>query len=253
MNEKFKKLEREFKRIREKGYIKGIYNSYSAIGRTFENELGLEMNKECVPDYDCIEIKTRRTYSKSLISLFTAVPDGEKPLELTRIKDRYGYPCKKDRNYKVLYVEAFANKHNFGGIKYQYKLDVDEISRKVYLCIYNKYGNLLEKEVYWSFNYLKERLISKLKLLAIIDAWTTQVDGWNYFKYYKIRFYKLKSFNNFIKLLKEGKIVLRIKIDIYFDKDNYGKMYDHGCSFSIAENEINSLFNRYCIGFDKHI
>ena len=119
MKEKFEKLYKEFEKISEKGYIKGIYNSSSSIGRAFENELGLEMNKECVPDYNGIEIKTRRTYSKSLISLFTAVPDGAKPLELTRIKDTYGFPYRRDRRYKALYVEVYANKYNYGGIKYQ--------------------------------------------------------------------------------------------------------------------------------------
>ncbi len=38
----------------------------------------------------------------------------------------------------------------------------------------------------------------------------------------------------------------------YNDKANYGNMYEHGCSFSIDECEINSLFNRYCIDVDKH-
>lgn len=57
MDKEFIKLNKEFIKIRDKGYIKGIYNSTSAIGRTFENELGLEMNKECVPDHNGIEIK----------------------------------------------------------------------------------------------------------------------------------------------------------------------------------------------------
>lgn len=35
--EKFIELKREFLRISKKGYIKGITNNYSSIGRTFEN------------------------------------------------------------------------------------------------------------------------------------------------------------------------------------------------------------------------
>lgn len=253
MQEKFKKLYDEFKKINKKGYIKGIYNSASSIGRTFEHELGLEMNKESLPDYEGIEIKTRRTYSKSLITLFTAVPDGEKALELTRIKDTYGYPCRRDRRYKVLYAELYANKLNFGGIKFQYKLNVDRENQKVYLCIYNKNGRLLEQEAYWSFDYLKEKLMNKLKLLAIVNVWPQKIENWNYFNYYKINFYVLKTFNDFITLIENGKIVLRIKIDIYYDDNNYGKMYDHGCSFSIAEENIEELFYPYYLNVDKHI
>ena len=33
-----KELEEKFKKISQKGYIRGINNSFSAIGRTFENE-----------------------------------------------------------------------------------------------------------------------------------------------------------------------------------------------------------------------
>lgn len=253
MNEGFKKLQEQFKIIKEKGYVKGIYNSFSSIGRTFEHELGLEMNKECIPDYEGIEIKVKRPYSRSLISLFTAVPNGEQPLELTRIKDTYGYPYKKDRQYKALYLEVYGNKLNFGGVKYQYKLDVSRDDKKIYLCIYNRNGILIERKVFWSFEYLKEKLNSKLKRLAIVNAWTNEIDGWNYFNYYKINFYVLKGFDIFINLIEKGEIVLKIKIDIYTDEFNYGKMYDHGCSFSIAKEDIKKLFKPYIINVDKHI
>ena len=252
MNETFIKLQKKFEKIKEKEYIRGIYNSYSSIGRTFEHELGLEMNKECEPDFEDIEIKTRRTYSKSLISLFTAVPDGKKPLELARIKDLYGYPYKRDRRFKSLYVEVYGNKLNFGGAKFQYKLYVDRKEEKVYLSIYNEKGENIEKKVYWSFRYLKEKLTNKLTKLAIINAWTKKINGWNYFKYYRINYYVLKDFNQFINMLENGKIVLKIKIDIYTDESNYGKMYDHGCSFSIAEEDITELFYPYIVNFDKH-
>ena len=253
MDKEFKKLNQEFIRIRNKGYIKGIYNSTSSIGRTFERELGLEMNKECVPDYNEIEIKTRRAYTKSTISLFTAVPDGERTLELSRIKEMYGYPSKHDRKYKVLYVEVFANKFNYGGIKYQYKLRIDRKERKVYLDIYNRDDELIEEKVYWSFDYLNNKLLTKLSKLAIVNAWTNKIDGWNYFKYYKINFYLLKGFDEFLSLLENGEIILKIKIDIYLRGDNYGKMYDHGCSFSISKENISKLFYSYKLDAKKNI
>ena len=201
------------------------------------------MNKESVPDYNGIELKTRRTYSKSMINLFNAVPDGKEKLELKRLRDKYGWPYRKDKKYKALYAEVYGNIKKYAGIKHQFKLEVNRIEEKVYLCIFDKKGKLVEKEVYWSFDYLKTKLINKLKVLALIEAWTNNIDGWNYFKYYKINFYTLKSFNYFIDLIKNGKIKLSIRIDIYTDKDNYGKMYDHGCGFSISKDNLNLLFN----------
>lgn len=243
-NETIKKLQKEFERISKKGYIRGIYNCSSSIGRTFENELNLQRNKEGVPDYHGIEIKTRRTYSKSAITLFNAVPDGEAPLEVERLKNTYGFPYKKDRKYKALYFDTYGNKLTFGGVKYQYKIDVDRKREKVYLCICNRSGILIERKVYWSFNYLREKLLTKLTYLAIVNAWPNEIEGWNYFKYYKIEFYTLKNFDKFLELLENGIIRITFKVDIYMDEANYGKTYDHGCGFAIKESDITKLFNK---------
>lgn len=251
MQEAFIKLKKEFEIIKEKGYIKGIYNSSSSIGRTFEQEIGLSMNKESMPDYNGIEIKTRRTYTKNFITLFSAVPDGKDPLEVKRITNTYGYPYYRDHRYKCLYAEVFGNNYNYGGKNYKYKLDVDHQEEKVYLCIYGKNNNLIEKEAFWSFKYLQDKLENKLKKLALIHALVKKVNGWNYFNYYQINFYILKKSNVFFKLLENGIIKLSLKIDIYLDEDNYGKMYDHGCSFSISESNLEKLFNKYIIDVDK--
>lgn len=245
MNNKIEQLKEEFNKISKKGYIRGIYNSSSSIGRTFENELNLERNEFCYPDYNGIEIKTRRTYSKSAITLFSAVPDGEDLFEVKRLKNYYGYPYKNDRRYKVLYFDAYGNKLTFGGVKFQYKLDIDRTEEKIFLCVYDRYDNLIERKVYWSFEYLKNRIMTKLQVLAIVNVWLKKIDNWNYFKYYKIDFYFLKSFEVFLKLLEDGIIKLNFKVDIYKDDRNYGKIYDHGCAFRIQEKDITKLYNVY--------
>lgn len=94
------------------------------------------MNKECVPDYNGIEIKTRRTYSKNAITLFTAVPDGEQKKEIERLKNIYGYPYKRDKNYKAIYVDVYANKLTYGGLKYQYQLGVNDLEENIFMCIW---------------------------------------------------------------------------------------------------------------------
>lgn len=243
MKKNIEKLQKEFQKIKQKGYIKGITNDYSSIGRTFEHELNLPENTFSIPDYYGIEIKTRRAYSKSYITLFSAVPDGTDLFEVERLKDTYGYPYKKDRNYKALYVEAYGNKLNFGGIKYQYKLDVSRSEKKVYLTVYNRYNTLLERKVYWTFDYLKERITNKLEYLAIVNAWPNEINGWNYFKYYKLDVYRLKNFDNFIDLIEDGTIKLIIKVDIYTSEKYYGKTYNHGCSFTIEEQSLPNLYN----------
>lgn len=240
-----KRLLKEFKRISEKGYIKGIYNCSSSIGRTFENELNLPRNEFSVPDYYGIEIKTRRTYSKSRITLFNAVPDGEDLFEIERLKEMYGYPYKKDKKYKALYADVYGNKLTFGGVIYQYKLDVNREEEKIYLLVYDRKGKLKERKIYWSFQYLESKIANKLQNLAIINAWTNSVDGWNYFKYYKIKFYTYKGFDLFLKLLEEGIIRVTLRIDIHLDEKRYGHTYDHGCGFGILEKDITKLYEEY--------
>lgn len=247
IKENIKQLKKEFNSISQKGYIKGIYNNSMSIGRTFENELNLPRNTMEIPDYKGIEIKTRRTYSKSYIALFTAVPDGKKPNEVERLKNTYGYPYKKDRRYKVLYTNIYGNKKTFGGVIYQYKLDIDRENQRIYLCVYDKSGNLIERETYWSFIYLESKIMLKLQTLAIVNAWTKKIDGWNYFRYYKMDFYLLKSFETFIKLIEYGMIRVTFKVDIHKDEENYGKTYDHGCSFDIQEKELTKLYYKYNI------
>lgn len=237
-------LRKKFTEISKKGYIKGICKGYSSIGRTFEDQLGLNENEFGIPDYNGIEIKTRRTYSKSAITLFNATPDGDELFEIERLKNTFGYPCKKDRKYKVLYIEAYGNKLSFAGIKYQYRLEVDREKEKIYLCVYNRDNELIEKKVSWSFKYLQERLMLKLNYLAVVNVWNKKNDNSEYFKYYKLSFYKLYSFENFIDLIEAGVIKITIKVDIHTGENNYGKTYDHGCGFSISEGSLTKLFKK---------
>ena len=240
-------LKQKFTEISKKGYIKEICNGYSSIGRTFENEINLAENEFGLPDYNGIEIKTRRAYSKSAITLFNATPDGDDLFEIERLKNTYGYPCKKDKRFKVLYLEVFGNKKNYAGVKYQYKIDVDRNKNKIYLCIYNRNDKLLERKVSWSFDYLRERLLLKINYLAVVNAWNKKIDDQDYFKYYKLSFYKLINFDNFIDLIENGKIKIIIKVDIHTGKSNYGKTYDHGCGFSIKEDDLTKLFKNIFI------
>lgn len=240
-------LKEKISEIEKKGYIKGISKGYSSIGRTLENELGLVENEFGIPDYNGIEIKTRRTYSKSAITLFNATPDGDELFEIERIKNTYGYPCKKDRRFKVLYIEAYGNKLNYAGIKYQYKIQIDREKEKIYLCVYDRNDNIIERKVSWSFKYIKERLILKINYLALINAWNKKIGNNDYFKYYKITFYELISFDKFIDLIENGTIKMVIKVDIHTGKNNYGKTYDHGCGFSIKEENLTKLFKKIII------
>src|SRR5574344_982858 len=96
-----KELYRRYKEIQKMGYVPAVNNYNSGIGLTFEKLLGLSNNDLEIPDYNGIEIKTRRAYSKSFITLFNATPDGEYLFQIKRIKKKYGYYDMQEYKYKV--------------------------------------------------------------------------------------------------------------------------------------------------------
>ena len=86
-----RKLQKKFKEIRRMEYVKSVRTGSTGVGATFEALLGKEEDSLEIPDFGGIEIKTRRSYSKSLINLFNAVPTGSTYYETKRLRDMYGY------------------------------------------------------------------------------------------------------------------------------------------------------------------
>ena len=66
--EEFKK---QFRIVKEKGFIKSIRKGPTGVGHTFERVMGLTENNLSVPDIDGIELKTHRDSSNSMITLLT--------------------------------------------------------------------------------------------------------------------------------------------------------------------------------------
>ena len=245
MNFNFELLKKEFSKIKNYGWIKSCRSGNDGIGRTFENLLGKEEENFEFPDFCGIEIKTKRAYSNSYTTLFCSTPEGNFFYEIKRLRDTYGYPDKALKNYKVLLNSIYCNEFCKVGLFHYFKLKVDYKNKKVVLCIYDYYKNLLEDAVYWDFDILKEKLERKLSYLAFVNAHRKFIDGKEYFKYYKINFYKLRSFDRFLLLLEKRKIRVTFKISVFKSGKNFGKIHDHGTSFDIKEDDLLLLFKLY--------
>ena len=90
MNEEIKQLSIKFNKIKKMGWIKTIRNGNCGVGATLEKLLCIEENSLEIPDFDGIEIKARRMYSKSYITMFSSTPTGPYYHEIARIKELYG-------------------------------------------------------------------------------------------------------------------------------------------------------------------
>lgn len=241
-------LYEKFVDIKERGWIKSIKNGNNGVGLTFEHLLGIQQNELEIPDYNgVVEIKTKRKTSCSYIILFSCTPTGPNYHEVEMIKNRYGYPHKLLPQYKVLNNSVYGNRKNKIGCNFYFKLDVDRVSKKIYLIVYDKNKIEIEKSTYWDFDILEEKLNRKLKNLAVIKAYSKKEEFIEWFKYSDFQVYSLKSFDKFIELIEKGIIRLNFKLNIKTKGEKLGQIHDHGTSFDILEKDIPKLYNKYNI------
>lgn len=245
MKTEIKTLQQQFFKIKEQGWIKSIRNGSTGIGITFEHLLGLNENGLEIPDYGEFEIKTKRNYSKSYTTLFNCTPEGPYYREIERLKDKYGYPDNDMKQYKVLNVSIFADNKVKVGTNYYFKLNVDRSKRKIFLTVIDIYGNLIENNVYWSFDTLKEKLYRKVKNIAFVDAIKKYIGKDEYFKFIRLTLYTLKNFDIFIKLIEQGIIRITFKISVFKSGNRIGQIHDHGTGFDIRKNDLLKLYNIY--------
>lgn len=244
MQEEINKLKKEFIRIKNMGYIKATRGGTTGVGKTFEDLIGKEEDTTPNPDFKGIEIKTKRAYSYSYTTLFNATPIGKGPYEIKRLVNKYGYPDKILKNNKVLNVDVYANHSTLVANKFLFKLIIDRKEEKLFLEIYDKNLNFLEKEAFWTFQVLEQRLNQKLKYLAFIKAWPNKINNEQYYKYTSIEFYELKSFKEFLSLIESGIIRVTFTIGVFRQGERIGSIHDRGTSFNIQEINLEKLFNK---------
>ena len=247
MEKQIKKLNEEFVKIKKMGWVKSVNRGSNGVGFTFESLLGIQKNELEIPDYNGIELKARRYNSTSYIILFSCKPEGRYYHEVERIKEKYGYPHSIFKEYKVLNNSVYANKKNKIGQKYYFKLEVSRKNERIYLLIYDINKKLIEREVYWEFDALKEKLYRKLKWLAVVKAYSKRccLEQTEYFKYDEIKIYYLKNFETFIRLLESGTIRVNFKLNIETSAEKLGRIHDHGTSFDILEKDLVLLYNKF--------
>ena len=138
MKEQIDELSKKFYDIKAKGWIKSYRNDLGGIGHTFEKLIGIPSNELEIPDFNQIEIKTKTKYSNSYTTLFNCTPTGPHYHEVERLKDKYGYPDSKLKEYKVLNTSIYSNRKNKVGINFFFELKVSKFKNKLYLFIYDK-------------------------------------------------------------------------------------------------------------------
>lgn len=240
MNSDILALKEKLDKIKNLGWIECKNKNKSVTGKTLENLLEINPDNFEIPDYNTIEIKSKVSKRENYIDLFCATPDSY-VLETKRLYDKYGYL--DSNNYKILNFVLYGEFLKPINNEYSAKLRIDYKNKKVIIEIYNKDNELIDNLSSWSFELLEEKLCRKLNYVCLVEGDKKFSHNVLYVRYDKYKFYKLKKFSNFIRLLKRGQIRISFTLGVYKSGSKSGKMHDHGTQFSIRKENIKLLFD----------
>lgn len=232
-----------FERIRSAGFIRTHRTGNTGIGKTFEDACGIVENNIEAPDFKGIEIKSRRSYAQSYITLFTKSPSFPRGVN-TFLRQEYGSGDVQYPDIKVLHTSIFGNKFNSHVAGYGYKIETNDAMQRIDLRIKNLITEQEESSIiYWTYSDIERILTNKLSTVALVEAETRKIDG--YEEFYFTRCTILTGFNlkRFLKLVNEGKIMLDIRIGAYKTGAKAGKTHDHGSGFRISRNDLQEAFD----------
>lgn len=217
-------------KIAAKGPVPAMLQADTAIGRTLETLLGIDINSSKKPDYKGIELKSYRDKRGNRKNLFAQVPDWNlsKFKSSAEILNAFGYSRGED--FK-LYCTVSTLVRNSQGLKL--KMD-SEISQLVENSDKSSVGDF----VVWGLETLHKRLLEKHNETFWIAADSIAIGGKEYFQYKKVEHTKKPIVSQFDILLEQGIITL----DHLIKRKPTGSVVEKGPIFKIKPNALDLLF-----------
>lgn len=232
----------DFEKIKSRGWIKGIANGTQNVGRTFENELNIKENNLPYSDYFGVEIKCFSKKEIDFITLFSLEPTVKEQNLVKRIADTYGYLDKQYEDVNILntWIDAMDDKF----ISKNYKGSIFVYHKYLRVIISNRRGIVVNSDIVWDIEAIKDKFHDKCNYLAIIKADKKKYNNVEYFKYEDISIYKFKDINAFVKQLSTGNARINFKISAIKKGVLKGKTHNHGTSFQIKYENIEKVYKR---------
>ena len=216
------------KATKKKGYVKTHRKGDTGIGKTLEDLLGIKENNIPGPNGKRIELKSARQNSKSMLTFLTKAPLPSKAN--SALLQAVGYPAANGKKH----LHTTLNALSFNTIKTKSGLMVEAKRNKVVIIDADgkEYG-------YWDRNMLKEAFERKLPSIAYVKADSKGTGANEQFWYNEAWILNGFSFANFIKLLKNGTILVDVRIGRYPN----GSPHDHGTGFRVKLNKLDLCFS----------
>jgi MvaI/BcnI restriction endonuclease family len=216
--------------IASRGFIPSILKADTAIGRTLETLLGIDINSSKKPDYKGIELKSFRDIKGNRKNLFAQIPNWNLSLFKSsgEILNNFGY--KRGDDFK-LYCTVSAIMTNSQGLR----LKIDEKNRHL---LENSNKSNIGDFLIWQLETLHKRLLEKHNETFWIATDSKIVGDIEYFHYKKVEHTKKPIVSQFDILLQQGIIT----VDHLIKRTQSGGAVEKGPLFKIKPNALNLLF-----------
>lgn len=213
-----------------RGAIPAMLQADTAIGRTLETLLGININSSKQPDYKGIELKAFRDKRGNRKNLFAQVPDwgASKFKSSAEILNEFGY--QRGEDFK-LYCTVSAIVRNSQGLKLKLDTDVRQL-------IESSDKSTVGDFVVWGLETLHKRLLEKHNETFWVATDTLIIDNKEHFIYKSVEHTKKPIVSQFDILLEQGIITL----DHLIKRTSVGKVVEKGPLFKIKPNALNMLF-----------
>jgi hypothetical protein len=225
----YQELLQKLEVIKANGYVRTHRVGDTGIGKTLEDLLEIEENNIPGPNGSMIELKSGRKTAKSMLTLITKSPKPEKANSV--LLQRYGYPSEKGSGRRELHTTVNALGYNT--LKKQTGFKIEVGSDRVKLVSESR-----EVLGYWDEATLRERFVRKIPRLLYVKADSRGSGPDEEFWFNEAWLLSGFDFRNILELLKEGKILVDIRIGQYPD----GKPHDHGTGFRIHPGQLELCF-----------
>lgn len=236
MSKHLNELIKRINQIKQMGWIPSARKGDTGIGKTFEDQLGIDENNNPSADFHDIEIKTHREASTSMITLFTKAPTYPRGAN-TMLLQKFGaigeYGTKKLHT-----TVSSCNPTNSSMYNFNFQVKVEDENNLLRLFVYNSSGIIINSDVFWSFKVFDEAIRKKLTTIAIVDGEERVKNGIHYFKYKNVNLVTGLTTENLKRAIKNGDVKIDIRIGTYDSGKKIGKTHDHGTGFRISLKDL---------------
>ncbi len=206
----------------------------TAIGRTLEAALGIEMNANRAPDYRGIELKSYRRAARASRenrkTLFARVPNWEisKFKSSAQILDTFGY--RREDAFK-LYCTTSTQRPNSQGLFFR----LNEKAAQLDECSTNAEIGAFAS---WMLADLRQALLEKHNETFWIGGTSHMVDGHEHFRFLDVLHTRKPIASQFDILLEQGEVTM----DHLIKRNAKGRVSEKGPLFKINTAALGLLF-----------